>query len=151
MSGVNTGRDFRLDISEDAGATWQIIGPVTTKDLSNSSPTVDVTTQSDSGDYSDFCHSGYAQSTISANGFVKEVTGTDPISGLDFYTYKAWSTLANGPVEDRKALLRLSDDLEAFEGTYLISEFSRTGDQSSVQEFSTNLQGTADVTHTPVP
>lgn len=145
---VKTGKEFRLDYSADGGTTWKMVGPVNTKDVSLSTPTADVTTQSDSGDYSEFTHSGYSQMTLSLSGIVKQVSGTDSVSGLVMLTYKELSTIANGPIDSRKGYFKISDDLESFEGTFLISEFSRSGGQSDVQEFSMSLQNKGEITHT---
>ena len=124
-----------------------------TNEPSNASPTVDVTTQSSQGDNSEFNHTGYSQFQISVSGIVKEETGTDVVSGLDFFTYKELIALANAtPVTGRKFFFRLIDSLETFEGTALITEFARTGGRSDVQEFSMSLQVEGpDYKHTVAP
>lgn len=154
MSGVQLGRDFRLDIRISTGPdVFEIIGPVNTNEPSNASPTVDVTTQSSLGDNSEFNHTGYSQFQISVAGIVKEEAGTDPVSGLDFFTYKQLIDLANEtPVTARKFFFRLIDSLETFEGTVLITEFARTGGRSDAQEFSMSLQAEGpDYKHTVAP
>lgn len=150
MSGVIVGRDFRLDISLDAGVTWEIVGAVNSREPSNASPTTDVTTQSTQGANSAFCHTGYSQFQVSVAGIVKEEAGTDTVSGLDFFTYKELIAIANATlVSGRKGLFRLIDTLETFQGTMLITEFARTGGRSDVQEFSMSLQADGtDFTHT---
>lgn len=153
MSGVILGRDFRLDVTLDDGATWEVVGPVSTsRDPSISNPTQDVTTQGTDGDYSENCHTGYAQMSMSVAGIVKEQAGTDTPSGLALFTYKELAAIVNAsPVSARKARFRLIDTLESFDGTFLISEFARSGGRSDVQEFTMTLQNEGEITHTVIP
>lgn len=142
------GRDFRLDISEDDGVTFKVVGPVTTRDPSISNPTQDVTGQDTDSDESAFAHTGYAQMQMAVAGIVRELAGTDTPSGLVLYTYKELAALANGtPVSGRKQYFRLIDTLESWEGVFLISEFARSGGRSDVQEFTMSLQNEGAIEH----
>lgn len=143
MSDVLTGRDTNIAISLDGGTIWNTLGPITSRDITNASPIADVTTNGAvvSNDYSDFCHTKYAQFNVNVNGTIKQQSGNDEITGWPLYTYKQLSALANGsPLNSRKGLFLLGDVDDLFIGEFIINDFSRTGDQSSVQEFSLSLQ-----------
>ena len=143
MTNVLTGNDTNIAISFDGGTIWNTLGPVTSRDITNSAAVVDVTTNGSllGGDYSEFCHTKYAQFSLNLTGLIKQEPGADAATGWSLYTYKQLSSLANGsPLKSRQGLFLLGDEDDLFVGEFLISDFSRTGDQSSVQEFSLSLQ-----------
>jgi len=144
---VTTGKETKLYLSLDNGVTFKVIGPVHTKDINVNAPTADVTTQSNSGNYSEFKHTGYSQVTMNLSGIVDNTTGTDIVSGFDLMTYKQLTAIANGPLSCRKVYLRRGDSADLFEGEFLITEFSRSGSQSDVQEFSISLQSRSEIAY----
>jgi len=145
MTDVIQGRDFMLQHSADDGVTWDVVGPVNARGVAISSPVQDVTDQSSDTSQSEFCHTGYQNFTVSVSGNVREKAGTDAGSGLVLMTYKELAAIANAAtVNARKGLFRLIDTLESYEDVMLISEWSREGGRSDIQEFSMTLQASGE-------
>lgn len=151
MSDTNKGRDFVLNITEDDGATFKTIGMVQAKDLSISNPMQNVTAQDTAGPYSDHNHTGYAQFGMTISGVVRERAGVDPVSSLTYFTYKELAAIVNrSDVTGRVMELQLISPVESWEGIFLITEFSQSGGQEEIREFSMTLQNEGEITHAVV-
>lgn len=152
MSDTEKGRDFILNITEDSGVTYKTIGMIQAKDLNITNPTQNVTAQDTPGAYSDNCHTGYGQMSLAAGGVVRERAGTDPVSSLVYFTYKELAAIVNNAsVSARKLDLQLLSPVESFTGVFLISDFSQTGGQEEIREFTMTLQNEGVVTHAVIP
>lgn len=140
MSATTKGRDLLMEISDDAGATWKVIGGIRTKEFNRDNPVSDITNQASDSNETESAYDGYSTVTLNGNGVV------DTTASVSVAAYTQLSQLANSSTPE--ALLRLSDAIETYQGTFMITSFAKTTEQQGQVEFTAAFQNKGVVTFT---
>lgn len=123
MSSKNdiNGKDYVLEYFDPATATYKKIGGINNRDMSMDNPTVDVTSQSTSGDISENSYAGYSDFNINGSG-IADTRNDAGIAG-----YKLFSEACM--TGDREVTLRLSDPFTTHTADFVVSNYAVTGEE----------------------
>ena len=140
MANSIKGRNYLLEVSVDAGVSFDPVAGIKTREVTRENPIVETTNQADTGNESSSGYSGYGTVTVAGQGVMDTRT-----AGL--YEYKDLAEVAYS--SDPTLLCRLSDSTgETFEGLFTITSFAKTGEQQGVVEFSIAMQNQEAITFT---
>ena len=130
------GRDLILAAKKTL--TYDPIAGIRTKEFTRENPVVGTTSQSNTGNDTSAEFTGYGTVTLSGNGVA---TAT----GAGTYTFVDLEAAANSATPEIDAELTDANGA-TYTGIFLITSFSKTGEQEGIVEFSIALQNKGDVT-----
>lgn len=144
MAQTTPGKKFTLEISEDSGTTWLLVGGVQDLTYSTTNPETDVTSQSTTGEFQEHTFNGFTSAQISGSG----VSDSRVSATLTAYQ-KLYSKAYTG---DRTVLARIQDDAAAptlsFEGLFIITSLNTSAPIQGQVNFDFSMQSAEDVTAT---
>lgn len=146
---VYKGRNLAIAIRNDGDTAWELLGGVASATVSFANNTVDVTSQSTVGDYSEKQFNGFSDLTVSGNYFADATSGqVDPNTGYTVVSSQRLIDVQNNP--ERCGKFQIIDPDFIIEGEFTLASFERTGEIKGVIQGSLSLESRNSVTLTNV-
>lgn len=145
-SQVNAGKLLLLEISEDAGTTFKVVGGIKSKSVNFDNPVVDATNQSTDAiagsSFTESVFNGFSTVTLSGDGVMDK--------RFDATTVSAYNLLAKATTGTREAYLKISDGAAGgsigIEGVFTITSFELSGEIQDLESFTIAAQSAEAVT-----
>ena len=147
-SQVNAGKLLLLEISEDSGTTFKVVGGIKSKSVNFDNPVVDATNQSTDA----IANSSFTESVF--NGFSTVTLNGDGVMDkrFDATTVSAYNLLDKATTGTRVAYLKITDGSTGgsieIEGEFTITSFELSGEIQDLETFSISAQSCQAVTTT---
>ena len=144
---VIQGRTMFLAIRNQADTAWELVGGLTAKNVDWANNSIDITSQSSVGDYTEKQFDGYSDVTIGGDYNADTRTGVTETS-TGYLVASASRLLEIQMNPQRCCKVQLMDPEMTLEGEFTLVSLSRSGEQKGVISGSLSLESRSAVTLT---